>query len=606
MAIWNKKRNLLKKDIAPDEIFLDDKNMPGFDVQQFEGRIERPISRSSIYILGFIFLIIMLLFWWKVGQLQVHKGEYYANQSIKNRLDEIYIFPERGTVYDRNKKPLAWNLPNEIGNTDFAKRKYIELSGFGHILGYLGYPLKDKNGLYYQKEYTAISGIESKYHSTLSGTIGKHLIEVDAKGDVIWASTIIPPTPGKDINLSIDTDMQHEMHEIIGSISVKGDWKGGAGAVVDINTGELLALTSFPEFSSNVMTERTDKELMAKYYSDKRSPFMNRAVVGSFTPGSIVKPLLALASLQEKLITKNTVITSTGRLTIPNPYFPDKPSIFTDWKAHGSMTVKEGIAFSSNVFFYELGGGFGSQKGLGIERLERWYREFSYGSKTGIDLEGEAVGTLPNPKWKEKSFNGDPWRLGDTYFTSIGQYGVQISLLQALVSASAIANNGKIITPHLIKETEFPTRDLPIDKKHFEIVQDGMRASVTKGTANVLAINGVRIAAKTGTAELGVSKKRVNSWVIGFFPYENPKYAFALVMEHGVKGDTKNASYTMRKFFDWLAIERPTMLGLKEKLPEQEKEEEVEGHDDEAIAPSPLETHSSSTIVEGSTATVAE
>lgn len=123
MSLWNKKRNLLKKDIAPDEIFLDDKNMPGFDVQQFEGRIEKPISRLSIYMLGFVFFFIILLFWWKVGQLQVHKGEYYAEQSVRNHFDEIYIFPERGTIFDRNKKPLAWNLPNEIGNTDFAKRK---------------------------------------------------------------------------------------------------------------------------------------------------------------------------------------------------------------------------------------------------------------------------------------------------------------------------------------------------------------------------------------------------------------------------------------------------------------------------------------------------
>lgn len=602
MSFWNKKRSLLKKDIAPDEIFLDDKNMPGFDVQQFEGRIEKPIPRVSIYILGLTFLFIILLFWWKVGQLQVHRGEYFAMQSEKNHFDEIYIFPERGTIYDRDKNPLAWNLPNESGNTDFAKRKYIDLPGFGHILGYLGYPLKDKNGRYYQKEYTAIGGIESKYHSTLAGSIGKHLIEVDAKGGIVWANTIIPPVSGQDITLSIDTEMQNKMYEIIGETSVRGDWKGGAGAIMDIHTGELLALASYPEFSSNVMTERTDKELMAKYNADKRAPFMNRAVAGSFTPGSIVKPLLALAALQEKLITQNTIITSTGKLVIPNPYFPDKPSIFTDWKAHGSMTVKEGIAFSSNVFFYEIGGGFGSQKGLGIERLESWYRNFSYGSKTGIDLEGEAAGTLPNPKWKEKNFNGDPWRLGDTYFTSIGQYGVQTTLLQPLVSAAAIANNGTIVTPHLIKDTEFPTRELPIDKKYFEFVQDGMRASVTKGTANVLAMNGIRIAGKTGTAELGVSKKRVNSWVIGFFPYEDPKYAFAMVMEHGVKGDTKNASYTMRKFFDWLAIERPILLGLKEKVVEEPKVD-IEGHDEESLAPSPLEDHASTTILGGVSST---
>jgi penicillin-binding protein 2 len=586
------KKKLAQEDIAPDEIFLDDRNMPGFDVQQFEGRIERPISRISIYSLGALFLVVVSLFWWKTASLQIARGEHYALQSMKNKIDEYYIFPERGVIRDRYGTPLAWNIPNEEGEkADFAKRKYIEKSGFGHILGYLGYPLKDKNGLYYQKEYTAVSGVESQYHNTLSGTIGKHLVEVDARGQVVWSNTVIPPTPGKDMSLTIDADIQHALHEHIASVAKNGDWKGGAGAIIDIHTGELFALTSFPEFDSNVMTERTDTELMQKYNSDKRAPFMNRAVSGQFTPGSIVKPLLALAGLQEKLITEHTTIVSNGKLVIPNPYYPDKPSIFTDWKAHGPMTVREGIAFSSNVFFYEIGGGFGSQKGLGIQKLEQWYRQFGYGAKTGIDLEGEAEGILPNPTWKEKIFNGDPWRVGDTYFTSIGQYGVQATLLQPLVAVAAIANNGVVVTPHLRHDGEYPTRKLPILEKHFIPVQEGMRAAVTKGTANVLAMNGVRIAAKTGTAELGVTKKRVNSWVIGFFPFEKPQYAFALVMEHGVKGDTKNASYTMRKFLDWLADERPVMLGLQEKR--AEPKEEIAGRDGEAEAPSPIESHAS-------------
>ncbi len=573
MSLWNKKRNLLKKDIAPDEIFLDDKNMPGFDVQQFEGRIEKPISRLSIYMLGFVFFFIILLFWWKVGQLQVHKGEYYAEQSVRNHFDEIYIFPERGTIFDRNKKPLAWNLPNEIGNTDFAKRKYIDLSGFGHLLGYLGYPLKDKNGQYYQKEYTATGGIESEYHNVLAGSIGKHLIEVDAKGKIVWSNTVVPPIYGKDVNLSIDSGMQHKMYETIGTTARGGDWKGGAGAIIDIETGELLTLTSYPEFDSNVMTEKSDKSKISAYYSDKRTPFMNRAISGVFTPGSIVKPILALAALQEKLITQNTTIISSGRLIVPNPYFPDKPGIFTDTAPPGKMTVREGLRDSSNVFFYTMGGGFGSQKGLGITKLEEWYRRFGYGTTTGVDLEGEADGTLPNPEWKAKNFDGDAWRIGDTYFTSIGQYGVQTTLLQPLIEAAAVANGGIKLTPHLLISSSTKSSKLPIDARHFAPVQDGMRLVVTSGSAKVLNMSSAKIAAKSGTAELGVSKKRVNSWIIGFYPYDKPKYAFALVMEHGVKGDTKNAAYTMRKFLDWVETERPIMLGLKERPKEVIKEE---------------------------------
>lgn len=579
MRRFFRKHTLIKKDIEPDEIFLDDKNMPGFDTQQFEGRIEKPIGRISIYLLGFVFFLIILIFWWKVGQLQVHKGEYFANQSLRNRFDEVYIFPERGVISDRNGIPLAWNLPNEeASSTDFAKRKYIEQSGFGHILGYLGYPLKDKNGMYYQKEYTAVGGVESKYNDVLSGTIGKHLIEVDAKGSVVWSNTVVPPVSGKNITLSIDSEMQHKMYETIAERARLGGWKAGAAGIIDIKTGELLVLTSYPEFDSNVMTERTDKEKISAYYEDSRAPFMNRAISGVFTPGSIVKPILALAALQEKLITPNTTIVSAGRLIVPNPYFPDKPGIFTDTAKPGPMTVREALRDSSNVFFYTMGGGFGSQKGLGIERLERWYRTFGYGSKTGVDLEGEAEGTLPNPEWKAKNFNGDPWRIGDTYFTSIGQYGVQTTLLQPLIEAAAIANEGTLLTPHLAMSSSTKSVKLPIDAKHFAAVQDGMRLVVTSGSAKSLNMKGVKIAAKSGTAELGMSKKRVNSWIIGFYPYDNPKYAFAMVMERGIKGDTKNASYTMRKYFDWLIGVRPTMLGLKEKPVEVIKEtEEVNG-----------------------------
>lgn len=582
-----KKRTLINEDIAPDEIFLDDRNMPGFDQQQFEGRIERPIARSSLYALGGLFVFMTLVFWWKLGNMQVTHGAEFAAQSTRNRIDETYIFPERGVISDRNGVPLAWNLPKEGDDADFARRKYIDEEGFGHVLGYLGYPLKDKNGLYYQKAYTAINGIESQYHQLLSGAIGKHLVEVDARGRVVWSNTIIPPVPGKNITLTVDADLQHQLFETISGVARAGNWTAGAGAIMDINNGELIALTSFPEFSSNVMTERDDPEKMDAYNKDKRSPFIDRAVSGLFAPGSIVKPLIAAAALQEKVITKNTVIVSEGRIVIPNKYFPDKPTYFNDWRAHGPMTVKEGIAYSSDVFFYEVGGGFGAQKGLGIDRLEKWYRNFSYGAPTGIDLEGEASGTLPNPEWKEKHFNGDPWRVGDTYFTSIGQYGVQSTLLQPLVEAAAIANEGTILTPHLLKDQPFPTRTLPVDKKNFEIVQQGMRMSASPvGTANVLVMDGVHFGAKTGTAELGVTKNHVNSWVIGFFPYEKPKYAFALVMEHGTKGDTKNAAYTMRKFFDWLAETHPQYLDMK--APIATTTETIVGHDGEAEAPIPV------------------
>ena len=216
------------------------------------------------------------------------------------------------------------------------------------------------------------------------------------------------------------------------------------------------------------------------------------------------------------------------------------------------------MAYSSNIYFYEVGGGFepDNQEGVGIANIEKYLRSFGFGKGMSNELLGDITGTIPNPKWKEENFNGDPWRLGDTYFTSIGQYGLQVTPIQVARALSAIANGGKVIEPRITKDSPMIISNTikNIDQDNFEIVKSGMRDAVEFGTAKGLNIPEVEIAAKTGTAELGVSKARVNSWITGFFPYQSPKYAFVVVMEQGSRSNLIGGVAVMRRVLDWMRL----------------------------------------------------
>jgi penicillin-binding protein 2 len=341
------------------------------------------------------------------------------------------------------------------------------------------------------------------------------------------------------------------MYEVMEKSSLDYGFTGGAAVMMDVRNGDLISLVSFPEYSSAVMAEGNKAEI-AKYQTNSQTPFLNRAVAGLYTPGSIVKPIMAIGALTEGLISPAKQILSTGSISIPNPYFPDNPTVFRDWKAHGYVDMREALAVSSNVYFFSVGGGYEDQKGLGISNIEKYLRMFGLGEKTGLTLSQEKEGIIPNPDWKSRVFDGDIWRLGDTYNTSIGQYGLQFTPIQIARYMAAVANDGTLFTPHLVHGEEVETRTIPLSKEHFKIIKEGMRMSVTEGTAAGINVPYVEIAGKTGTAELGARKEFVNSWTVGYFPYDNPKYAFAILMEKGPRSNLVGATYVMRQVLDWM------------------------------------------------------
>lgn len=556
-----KKSSYKNREIEPDEIFMDSTNLPEFNISQFEGRIERPISKSAVIAVGISFLVICILFGWKIWSLQVKNGKTYASISENNRLQHSIIFADRGVIYDRNNTELAWNVEN-IGD-DFSRRKYIDMQGLSHTLGYVGYPLKDSYGVYYREEFTAEDGVEKIYDEILKGKSGLKIVETNALMQVQSESVTLASENGDNVTLSIDANVQSKFYEFIKALALEIPFRGGAGVLMDINTGEILSMASFPEYDSQVLSDGEPAEKISIYTNNKNNPFLNRVVSGLYTPGSTVKPYLALAALNEKIIEPETQILSTGSISIQNPYFPDKESVFVDWKAHGLVDMRDALAVSSNVYFYEIGGGYEGQQGLGIENIEKYMRMFGFGEISGIYPEytlHEEEGVIPNPKWKEENFDGDIWRIGDTYLTSIGQYGFQVTPLQAVRAVASIANDGTLLTPTLLKDSDVSSERISIRKEYFKIAREGMRQGVTEGTAKGLDIPQVKVAAKTGTAELGTTKSFVNSLVIGFFPYENPKYAFAVIMEKGRQGNTIGALFVMRQLLEWMAINTPEYL----------------------------------------------
>jgi len=549
--------------ISPEEILLDAHNLPEFEAGRLEGRLNRPIRPQALYPLFLMLIIVALIVLGRSTQLMALQGDHYRALSENNRLGSSMILAERGILYDRSGVQMAWNIPRMENGIleEYAGRMYATTSGSGHVLGYVRLPARDARGVLFREGIEGISGVELVHDGALRGTNGSKIVETDARLDIVSEAVIENAVAGRSLHLSIDSRLQEALNGFIGALAEDIPFRGGAGALMDVHSGELVALTSYPEYSSQSVVAG-DADAITSYNSDERTPYLNRMVAGQYTPGSIVKPFLALASLNEGVVRPETSFVSTGALRLANPYAPGSYTTFTDWRAHGVVDLRRALAVSSNVYFYYVGGGFGSQEGLGITRIEEYMRMFGFGMTTGLALEGERQGTIPSPSWKEETFPTDPiWRIGDTYNTAIGQYGFQVTPIQVVRATAALANGGLLLTPRLETElTQYGAREINVPDEYMSIVRAGMRDAVLDGTAKGLNVPYLEVAAKTGTAELGVSKDHVHSWVIGFFPYEEPRYAFTVMMEHGPRKNLFGGVYVMRQFLDWLEQNAPEYI----------------------------------------------
>ncbi|MCA9357315.1 hypothetical protein H6784_01510 [Candidatus Nomurabacteria bacterium] len=566
--------------VEVEEILLDSSNIPEFNRARLEGKRELPITKRNVRSVWIVFLLITCAFMYQIFSLQVVRGEEFRNIAENNRVDKGMIIAERGVVYDRRGEMLVWNEVDESGEYDFPIRAYTDRLGLGQVLGYVSYPKKDNRGYFFRTDYLGRSGVELAFDSVLKGGNGSKIVEVDALSEVVSEFAIDAPVDGGELKISIDAELSEAMYNIISTSSIKAGFRSGAAAIMDIHTGEILALTSFPSFDPEVMADGDDTELIQQYNQDDRFPFLNKVIGGVYTPGSIVKPFVAYAALENNIISPDKVLFSNGSLVIPNPYNPSQPSYFNDWRAHGKMTMREGIAFSSNIYFYIVGGGLPEiavpqaglttpLTGLGITKMAANYRRFGLGQLTGVNLAEEQAGVVPDPEWKKKVFDDD-WRLGDTYFTAIGQFGFLATPIQMLRAYAALANGGYLLTPHVELGKTSEKIDIGIDPDLMKIVHEGMRETVTLngGTARPLERKDVAIAAKSGTAEVGAGNAYVNSWAAGFWPYEEPKYAFILMMDHAPRSNALGATRIMGEVVQWMSVNRPEYLGIEEEIGE--------------------------------------
>lgn len=552
------KKNLDPK-IYPDEIFLDSKNIPDFNTAHFEGRLEKPIGRKTYYLLSAALGALALFYLSKIFVLQVAQGEKYTARSERNIFKKERVTPLRGNIYDRNGVALAANGEKS--------RIYAEIPGLSHILGYTSLPSPEEtenNPDITAEELVGKDGVEKYYDEKLRGVTGVKLIERDSQGTVISENIQTAPKNGENLNLTISSAIQSRLFKLMEEVIRERDFEGGAAVIMDATDGGILAMVSAPEYSSQILSDGGPAESINKFINNKNKPFINRAISGLYAPGSTIKPFVALAALNEGTISPDKEIFSSGSISVPNPFFPDKKTVFKDWKAHGAVDMRRALAVSSDVYFYEIGGGFEEIKGLGINKIYEYAKKFGFGSATGVDLAGEKEGVVPNQEVKAKSNPDDPlWRIGDTYITSIGQGYFLATPLQLASYAAVVANDGAIVKPYLVKPDGPPAEtqngNVGIPKNYFKIAKEGMRMAVTEGTAQGLNIPGVSLAVKTGTAEVG-GKKYVHSWLIGFYPYENPKYTFAIVLEKGHAGNTVGAPYVMMQFFEWLKLYHPEYL----------------------------------------------
>lgn len=457
-------------------------------------------------------------------------------------------------------------------------RQYPYALSFSHLLGFTGIISQDDlktvdQSLYDANDFVGKTGLEAQYEKYLHGENGENLVEVDAAGKLVNVLGEKKAGSGDTLRLNIDQGLQQTLYDLL---SKDNPNRKAAAVALDPKNGEVLALVSLPGYDDNLFAHGIKKEDYQKLIADKNLPMFDRAIAGTYPPGSTVKPMVATAALQQGTISENTVITDRGVLVIPNQYNPSVAYNFYGWKRSGlgPMNVKSAIAESSDIFFYVVAGGHPSSQvpGLGAEKLAEYYRKFNLGRVTGIDLQGEKPGLVPDPDWKAKYFHNDPimskWYLGDTYHIGIGQGDLLVTPLQVALWTATIANDGVGYKPRILDKvldqsgnTVFQTQPEVIinnlaDKKNIEIVQAGMRQTIVAGTGRQLATLPISSAGKTGTSQFdGSDPKKTHAWFTAYAPYEDPQIAITVLVEAGGEGNVVSVP-VVKQALQWWAENR--------------------------------------------------
>jgi penicillin-binding protein 2 len=459
-----------------------------------------------------------------------------AREKLQRQLPRPYAPARLGVDVDRamvaRLEDRRATLPG-LAIWQDSKRSYPDPIA-AHVLGYVGEitekqldRLRDDG--YRPGDWLGQAGVESRYDGVVKGEDGGRQVRINAAGRELGVLRQVPPRPGNNLVLTIDAGLQAVAEEAMGQ-------EAGAVVALDPRNGEVLALVSKPDYPSANFSGRVDAKTWNDLLEDDRHPMNNRAVQGLYPPGSVFKLVTALAALHEGAVTPETKFNCYGIFWIATwPY--------RCWKevGHGSIAMEQAITESCDIFFYQVG------LALKVDALAKWTRKFGFGERTGVDLPGEQAGVVPDPAWKMAK-EGLPWFPGNTVMMSIGQGYLLATPLQLARFVAAVANGGRLVSPHVLKQVTSPDgevvqdikapppTDLQLDPDYLALVQRGMEGAVSsrRGTASRARVAGLSVAGKTGTAQNPHGED--HAVFVCFAPVESPQVAIAIIVENGGEG----------------------------------------------------------------------
>ena len=602
---------MFKKEPQPDNL----------QVLNWETTDAAVFQKQYFFLLG-LMLLVLVVYAFRMWYLQVLQGSKYRYQSENNRIRLEEVSAPRGIIFDRNGNPLVENRPayhlqlirEDVQDLDQTVREVARLCErtpeelFGvlegsksvpkfvplrlvsdidrdclarveahrirlpgvfvqlepkreyrwpgtapHLIGYLSEitesELKSEQYQgYFPAEDVGRIGVESAFEKYLHGKRGGRQVEVDAIGRRIRLLDEVLPISGKNAWLTIDIQLQKVAESCL-------EGKVGAIVAMDPKNGAVLAMASSPGFDQEKFIRGMKREEWQALSRDRNHPLLNRCISGTYPPGSTYKALVALAALKEGAVTPDTTFFCPGYLE-----FADRR--YRCWRAsgHGSVSMVAALTQSCDVYFYQCG------LRLGVDRLAHWVKALGLGERTGIGMPGETAGLIPTSWWKKQAL-GVPWQKGETLSIAIGQGFDSATPLQMTVAYAAIANNGKVWQPYVVRRIEGHGPDdvdeirgklkgtVAIDQRHFDVVKKGLLGVVEseQGTAHGIRDKTIAIAGKTGTAQVvqmaeggkgrqpakaAREQDRDHAWFVGYAPAGNPQIVVTALVEHGGHGSS--------------------------------------------------------------------
>jgi penicillin-binding protein 2 len=491
---------------------------------------------------------------------KIAAGLHMDAKDVRDRIAKFRNTPQYQPLFlkdDITPDELAFieSHRNEIPELDtiMAHRRLYPKNGFmAHAVGYVGEVSEDMLNLpafefYKPGDIVGKSGVEQFYNDILMGKDGSRREVVDSRGRVVDNLTEVAATPGNQLRLTVDLDIQIAAEQAL-------EGKRGAIIAMDPKTGEILAMVSRPTFDPNQFAVRLTRDYWNQLVTDEGKPLMNKAIQAQLAPGSVFKIIMATAGTQEG-IAQNLNVNCGGGANFYGRFF--KCWVVAEHRTHGSVDLKKGIFQSCDVYFYTLA------ERLGIGKIAKWATMLGMGQKTYVDLPQEVSGVMPSEEWKVRNFK-QKWYAGETISVGIGQGAIAATPIQLMRAIAAITMEGKLVRPHVVKFDSLPEdvrghfkeiaarapeqTTVPIDSQSWELITDAMTEVVNPiGTAPSAHLNGIDFGGKTGSAQTisnaakakltgDKSKFKDNGWFVGVSPRRNPDIVVAVLIEQGEHG----------------------------------------------------------------------